>query len=234
MTSRIRRINWLRIWREWRGFVLFIICMFLFRSAIADWNQVPSSSMRPSILDGDRIVVDKMAYDLRVPFTLVRMVQWAHPQRGDIVTFPSPLDEELFVKRVIGIPGDTVQLRNNRLEINDIVADYTPISKEEQSNFYVPDASRFRLFKEEILGSSRVIMLSRRQRDPSYSSFEPITLGENEYLMLGDNRDLSSDFRKIGVVTRERIVGRAHAVAFSLDLKNYWIPRLDRLFNNID
>ena len=208
--------------------------MFLFRSAIADWNQVPSSSMRPSILDGDRIVVDKMAYDLRVPFTLVRMVQWTHPQRGDIVTFPSPLDEELFVKRVIGIPGDTVQLRNNRLEINDIVADYTPISKEEQSNFYVPDASRFRLFKEEILGSSRVIMLSRSQRDPSYSSFEPITLGENEYLMLGDNRDLSSDFRKIGVVTRERIVGRAHAVAFSLDLKNYWIPRLDRLFNNID
>lgn len=190
--------------------------------------------MRPSILDGDRIVVDKMAYDLRVPFTLVRMVQWGHPQRGDIVTFPSPLDEELFVKRVIGIPGDTVQLRNNRLEINDIVANYTPVSKEEQDNFYVPDASRFRLFKEEILGSSRVIMLSRRQRDPSYSSFEPITLGENEYLMLGDNRDLSSDFRKIGVVTRERIVGRAHAVAFSLDLKNYWIPRPDRLFNNID
>ena len=136
MTSKIRRINWLRIWREWRGFVLFIICMFLFRSAIADWNQVPSSSMRPSILDGDRIVVDKMAYDLRVPFTLVRMVQWGHPQRGDIVTFPSPLDEELFVKRVIGIPGDTVQLRNNRLEINDIVANYTPcIGKKSKTIF---------------------------------------------------------------------------------------------------
>lgn len=234
MVERIRTINWRRIWREWRGFVLFIICMFLFRSAIADWNQVPSSSMRPTILDGDRIVVDKMAYDLRVPFTLVRMVQWAHPKRGDIVTFPSPLDEELFVKRVIGIPGDKVELRRNRLMINDVVADYTPVSKEDQAKFYIPDATKFRLLKEEILGSSRVIMWARTPRDPLYRSFDPITLGENQYLMLGDNRDLSSDFRKIGVVTRERIVGRAHAVAFSLDLKNYWIPRLDRLFNNID
>ena len=207
--------------------------MFLFRSAIADWNQVPSSSMRPSILDGDRIVVDKMAYDLRVPFTLKRMVQWSHPHRGDIVTFPSPLDEELFVKRVVGIPGDVVQLNRNRLIVNGQVATYTPIPQDQLVDFYIPQDREFRLFREEILGSERIIMLAQFAREPSYASFGPVTLGEDEYLMLGDNRDFSSDFRRIGVVTRERIIGRAHAVAFSLDLDNYWIPRFDRMFNNI-
>ena len=67
-----------RYWREWRGFVLFIVVMLLFRSAIADWNQVPTGSMIPSILEGDRIVVDKLAYDLRVPFTFVRLARWRH------------------------------------------------------------------------------------------------------------------------------------------------------------
>ncbi|MCY4655958.1 MAG: signal peptidase I, partial [Gammaproteobacteria bacterium] len=219
--SRLRKF-----WREWRGFVVFIICMFLFRSAIADWNQVPSSSMRPSILDGDRIVVDKMAYGIRVPFTLIRVWQWSHPNRGDIVTFPSPVDDELFVKRVVGIPGDEVQLNRNRLIINGHVATYTPVPEEEHAGFYVPEERTFRLFREEILDSSRIIMLARDARDPGYASFGPVTLGEDEYLMLGDNRDNSSDFRRIGVVTRDRIIGRAHAVAFSLDLNNYWLPRL--------
>ena len=189
--------------------------------------------MRPSILDGDRIVVDKMAYDLRVPFTLKRMVQWSHPHRGDIVTFPSPLDEELFVKRVVGIPGDVVQLNRNRLIVNGQVATYTPIPQDQLVDFYIPQDREFRLFREEILGSERIIMLAQFAREPSYASFGPVTLGEDEYLMLGDNRDFSSDFRRIGVVTRERIIGRAHAVAFSLDLDNYWIPRFDRMFNNI-
>ena len=79
--------------------------MVVFRSAVADWNQVPSGSMKPSILVGDRIVVDKLAYDLRIPFTLTRIARWAEPHRGDVVTFPSPRDETLYVKRVIGDAG---------------------------------------------------------------------------------------------------------------------------------
>ena len=104
-----------KIWREWRGFFVFVAVMLVFRSAIADWNQVPSGSMKPSILAGDRIVVDKLAYDLRVPFTLTRITRWSEPRRGDIVTFPSPKDERLFVKRIVGIPGDQVELRRNQL-----------------------------------------------------------------------------------------------------------------------
>ena len=101
------------LWRDWRGFVVFIFVMVIFRSAVADWNQVPSGSMLPSILIGDRVVVDKLAYDLRVPLTLTRVARWDNPQRSDIVTFQSPKDGLLLIKRVIGIPGDIVSLQDN-------------------------------------------------------------------------------------------------------------------------
>ena len=117
-----------RPWQGWRGFFLFIAIMLVFRSAIADWNQVPSGSMKPSILVGDRIVVDKLAYDLRVPFTLRRLARWAEPRRGDVVTFPSPIDERLNVKRILGLPGDVVELRDNHLVINGQDADYAELS----------------------------------------------------------------------------------------------------------
>ena len=117
-----------RFLREWRGFFLFLVVMLVFRSAIADWNQVPSGSMIPSILVGDRIVVDKLAYDLRVPFTLLRVARWADPDRSDVVTFESPKDGKLLVKRVVGIPGDEVQMLDNRLIINGEPAEYTEIA----------------------------------------------------------------------------------------------------------
>ena len=101
-------------WRDWRGFIGFVAFMLVFRSAIADWNHVPSSSMLPSILIGDRVIVNKLAYDLRIPFTFIRVTQWADPERSDIVTFESPKDGRLMIKRVIGLPGDTISLRDNR------------------------------------------------------------------------------------------------------------------------
>ena len=80
--SKIRQF-----WREWRTLTIFLIVMVLFRSAIADWNQVPSGSMKPTILEGDRVVVNKLAYDLKVPFTTWHLREWADPERGEIVTF---------------------------------------------------------------------------------------------------------------------------------------------------
>ena len=99
-------------WLEWRTLVIFLIVMVLFRSAIADWNQVPSGSMKPTILEGDRVVVNKLAYDLKVPFTTWHVAQWADPKRGEIVTFYSPDDEKLLIKRVIGVPGECVESMN--------------------------------------------------------------------------------------------------------------------------
>src|SRR4051812_45609895 len=89
-----------------------------FKSAIADWNIVPTGSMNPTILEGDRIFVNKLAFGLKLPFTSVQVAQWSDPTRGDIVVFASPIDGTRLVKRCVGLPGDTVQMIDNRLLIN--------------------------------------------------------------------------------------------------------------------
>ena len=222
-----------RLWRDWRGFILFIAIMVVFRSAIADWNQVPSGSMKPSILVGDRIVVDKLAYDLRIPFTLTRIARWAEPGRGDVVTFPSPRDETLYVKRVIGLPGDVVELRRNHLYINGEAARYTELTDDEIAAIDVQQKSRYRFYREEIGPMSHVIMLRLDRELSSYQSFAPIEVPPHGYLMLGDNRDDSGDFRAIGWVDRERILGRAHAIAFSFDADRHYAPRFARFFEGL-
>ena len=157
-----------KIWRDWRGLLLFVAVMLVFRSAVADWNQVPSGSMKPGILDGDRIVVDKLAWDLRVPFTDMRIAQWSNPGRGDVVTFVNPLDGRLFVKRVVAVPGDVVELRMKQLLINGERAKYTPLAKEVVRDLPIDNPHRYRFYREDLLGESRVVMMhsepGRRQR----------------------------------------------------------------------
>lgn len=218
------------IWRDWRGFVLFIVVMLIFRSAIADWNQVPSGSMQPTILIGDRIVVDKLAYDLRIPFTLRRLARWHEPERGDVVTFPSPKNEQLLVKRIVGIPGDVVSLKNNLLTINGVQASYSTLEGESVPPGAISGPYPFRFLTETILGNTRMIMLEPSSLVAGVTSFGPVTVPAGQYLMLGDNRDNSHDSRYIGFVDRDRILGRAETVAFSLDYDNYFRPRSERFF----
>jgi signal peptidase I len=214
-----------RIWGEWRGFVAFVVVMLVFRSAVADWNQVPSGSMLPSILVGDRIVVDKLAYDLRVPFTLLRVASWRAPERGDVVTFTSPENDMLMVKRIIGLPGDEVSMRHNRLTINGTTATYSAVPAEDAP---VPLQPHYGLYVEDILGSQRHVMLRDDDAQSFVSSFQTTRVPPDHYLMLGDNRDNSRDSRAIGFVPRDRILGRAKAIAFSLNYENYYAPRMDR------
>ncbi len=108
-----------RLWKEWRITFLFIVLVVIpVKSSLADWNWVPTGSMNPTILEGDLIYVNKMAYDLRVPLTLHRLAEWSDPERGDIVICFSPDDGTRLVKRVIGRPGETVEMRDNTLFLN--------------------------------------------------------------------------------------------------------------------
>ncbi len=222
----IRQHRW---WREWRNFALFIAIMLIFRSAVADWNHVPSGSMIPSILEGDRIVVDKLAYGLRIPFTLTSIARWGEPQRGDVVTFESPVNDILLVKRVIGIPGDIVAMQDNRLIVNGEPASYRRPDDSEYKwlvEYASPDVD---IYRERSHGNERFVMLRKRPSDLP-TSFPPVQVPQGQYLMLGDNRDNSQDSRVIGFVDGQRITGRAHSVAFSLDYNNYLVPRADRFF----
>src|SRR5262247_3719297 len=114
LRSRARR--W---WRnEIRPLLVMAVTLFAVRSYLADWNDVPTGSMKPTILEGDRVYVNKMAYDLNIPFTTINLAEWDAPHRGEIVVFYSPRDGQRLVKRVIGLPGDTIELRDNNLLLN--------------------------------------------------------------------------------------------------------------------
>ncbi len=219
---------------EWRGVWLFIAIMLVFRSAIADWNQVPSGSMIPSILVGDRILVDKLAYSLRIPFTLQRLAHWAEPAHGDVVTFVSPLDDRLLVKRVIGLPGDLVALQGNALSINGKLATYRELTAAEVGIEGGDPHPSQRYFQESILGANHLIMLHPEGRSTSDRNLPPSVVPQGHYLVLGDNRDNSEDSRAIGFVDAKRILGRATAVAFSLDYEDFYKPRPQRFMAELD
>src|SRR5215831_15298421 len=105
-TLQVRAGKW---WKQTvRPLLIVALIIFSIRSSLADWNDVPTGSMKPTILEGDRIFVNKLAYDLKVPFTTWHVAEWSNPKRGEIVVFDSPKDGQRLVKRVIGVPGDTV------------------------------------------------------------------------------------------------------------------------------
>ncbi|AMV42841.1 S26 family signal peptidase [Paraburkholderia caribensis] len=219
-----------RLWREYKSLVAFIVLMVLFRSAIADWNVVPSGSMLPTIREGDRILVDKMAYDLRVPLTHIAIAHLHEPQRGDIVTIDSSAAHELIVKRLIGLPGDIVAMRDNVLYVNGVRASYQPVALAPLPG---DAASPGDYLTERFAGVAHVVRLSEVAPSPR-RSFDPVTVPAGEYLMLGDNRDDSADSRYFGFFPREELMGRTRRVAFSLDPDHFYEPRFDRFGARLD
>jgi len=220
-------------WNEYRGLFILLTVIVLFRSAIADWNQVPTGSMKPTILEGDRVVVNKLAYDLKIPFTSWQVQAWADPTPGEIVTFYSPKDEKLLIKRVIGTPGDVISMRNNQLFFNNKPASYGLLDTEMIQQLDLYQRHHHSFFFEQ-LGNQRYPVMMRPSQPNGYNSFGPVEVPEGFYLMLGDNRDNSADFRAIGLVPREKIVGRAHTVAFSVDYDDYYLPRQDRFIRPLE
>src|SRR6184192_162450 len=120
-----------KVFYEARVFILMLLVISSLRSALADWNDVPTGSMKPTIQEGDRVVVNKLAYDLKVPFTMIEVAKWGDPKRGDIVVLFSPEDGTRLVKRVVGVPGDRIELRDNQLLVNGVAASWKSIGQQE-------------------------------------------------------------------------------------------------------
>lgn len=207
-----------------KGFITFMLCMVMFRSAVADWNVVPTGSMQPTIRIGDRILVDKAAYDIRLPLTHISLMHLADPQRGDIVVLDSHAADERLVKRVVGLPGDEVAMRSNVLYINGHAASYAPAG---YSGIHddLKDPARYAI--EHLDGLQHAVRLSANWPSPA-SNFGPVKVPAGQYLLLGDNRDNSRDSRYLGFFARNEIVGRSRYVVASLDPDHHYLPRSHR------
>ncbi|XQF91982.1 signal peptidase I [Pseudoalteromonas espejiana] len=205
-----------KFWKNNRSLIVFIALMSVFRSAVADWYEVPTGSMKPTILEGDRILTDKMAYDLRIPFTHIPLVKLADPKTGDIIVFDSQAADNRLIKRVIGVPGDTVALYNNELVINGVKLKYNNL----QSNVDSLDKI------EDLNGHKHTIRVANI---PSrLSGFNKITIPDDYYLAMGDNRDHSADSRVIGLIPRSELLGKAERIIVSLDYDDNYLPRKNR------
>ena len=201
--------SWAKEVRSTGGMLLIL---FSIRSVLADWNPVPTGSMKPTIQEGDVVWINKLAYDLKVPFTTWHLAEWSNPDRGDVVVFFEPKHDQRYVKRVVGLPGDVVELRENQVILNGRPLEWS-----------LSDG----IHGEEQLGEHRHAMMTQPQI-PAMRSFPPTRVPEGHYFVMGDNRDNSLDSRFIGTIERKRIIGRVSGVFVSGDPEHLYRPRFDR------
>lgn len=224
--------RWNRLWGEWiKPFLMVLIVVGSLRSAVADWNDVPTGSMRPTILEGERIFVNKLAYDLKVPFTRLRLFEWSAPERGDVVVLYSPADGKRLVKRVVGLPGDKLAIYNGYLYINGDRAEYQPFAEGDKTALGLEADHREEVVWESLGQRSHPVTWTPLHRVmPNYG---PLVVPPDSYFVMGDNRDNSRDSRVFGFVDRQLIVGEALAVVVSLDPQESYSPRWSRFFTGL-
>jgi signal peptidase I len=216
---------------ENRGFIAFLLCFGFFRLAIADWNPIPSGSMRPTLLEGDVVLVNRLAYDFKIPLTDTIVFSTGTPQRGDVVTFTSPKDGVRLIKRLIAIPGDTVEMRDEILYINGSPAQYlqpSVVSEPLENGISTPAIRAI----ERIADKSHLVQIMPNVQ--AMRNFPPMVVPQNAYFFLGDNRNNSADSRYIGYVPRNLLIGRAHHIVVSANIKGDWLPRFDRIAQSIE
>jgi signal peptidase I len=229
---RLRRFaSWL--WTQWvRPLAVPLLCVAAAKSSLADINYVPSGSMEPTILPGDVVVINKLAYDLRVPFTFARLARWSEPQRGDVVVCFAPDTGTRLVKRVVAVPGDTLELRADTLVINGHAARYAALPETVRQRISDDDRPGAVVARETVAGRGHTVMALPNR--PALRSFGPITVPAGEFFVMGDNRDNSHDSRFFGLMSRRAIIGKVDAVAVSADLDHWLRPRFERCFNGLE
>jgi signal peptidase I len=203
--------------RDFLFYMVFLLVFVCIRSSVFASYHVPTGSMNPTILEGDFFFTNKLAYRLKVPFTKTSVVEWKVPERGDMVIFKFPENErELYTKRVIGIPGDTVEIRDGQIVLN---GSKVPLEKDS-----VKDGKTY--FKETLGGREYKI---QRLRGRSYmADMPPVAVPEGHIFVMGDNRDNSYDSRGWGCLSLKNVEGEIFARWFSFDLKKLR-PRLERI-----
>jgi signal peptidase I len=179
--------------RELVTIVVAIAIVVTARTSLADHYIVPSESMEPTVEVQDHILVDKLAYGLRLPLIDTNVVTLGDPARGDVVVLTSPEDGRVLLKRVVAIPGDRVEVRGGRLELNGAA---------------VPIELRDHQLRESLGKNAHPVSLAAGGGPP----LGPLVIPHDKFLVMGDNRGNSLDGRYFGLVSRASIFGRAEGV----------------------
>jgi signal peptidase I len=182
-----------RLARELLMIAAVALVLMSARSSLADHYRVPTGSMQPTVEIDDRILVNKAAYGLRVPFTNAYVTRFDGPAIGDVVVLDSPEQAKVLLKRVVGIPGTRVEVRGGHISIDDKPA---PVARRADGLY-------------ERLGDAVHQLRLSHGGGPDYG---PVTIPDGSYLVMGDNRGDSHDGREFGLVSREAILGRAIGV----------------------
>jgi signal peptidase I len=181
--------------------IVIVIIVLLIRTFVAQAYNIPSGSMKPTLLVGDFILVNKLVY------------RFSEPQRGDIVVFKYPIDPNIdFIKRIIALPGEEVEVRNNQVFINGKPLPLIEVGRGEENGLR-------KVIYEEVLPEGKKHKVQFYEDFPfSKRDFGPVVVPPNHYFVMGDNRDNSEDSRYWGFVPRENIVGKAFVIYFSGDV----------------
>jgi signal peptidase I len=206
-----------------KSLAILVLVIFAFRWSVVSPYHVPTASMEPTIKVGDRLLALKLAYDFKIPFTDIALAKWAEPKRGDIIVFRYPEDPDIdYVKRVVGIAGDKLQIKNDILYIN---GEAQPRESHDFDRTILDDiedtADIKMLYREKLADVDHWVMQNKPgQRHFTGSDWpangEPYTVPKESVFVMGDNRDNSTDSRKWFEVPRSYIRGKAMFVIWSL------------------
>lgn len=205
-----------------------LLLVFSARSFAYESYRIPSGSLKPTLLVGDFIIVNKYDYGIRLPVIHSKIIPINEPKRGDIVAFRKPTDVSTYlIKRVIGIPGDHITYTNKVLYINgqEIPQQFDKFSTDKNE-----DAESWQVIQkqENLLGIKHGIYQIPSKQNDDFETIVP----KGKYFMMGDNRDVSADSRYWGFMPEENIIGKASRIWMSLDLDNRSI-RWDRFGEKI-
>ena len=201
-------INRKSTFREYAEALAIAVLLALFiRTFVVQAFKIPSGSMKPTLIIGDHLLVNKFTYGIKIPLIDRFIIQLDKPKRGDIVVFKYPKDESKdFIKRVIGIEGDVVEIQSDILYVNGEKIDTEYVSKYIDED--ISGAERY----EESFGESKHYILDQYI---NYEDFGPVTVPENSIFVMGDNRDNSQDSRYWGFVSLNKIKGKALIIYWS-------------------
>ncbi len=217
-----RRGFWLRL-------LTAVLVVLLLRALVLDWHYVPSGSMLPNIEPGDRILVNKLAYNLNLPFVTNSPLRWNQPERGELVTFTAPGDGRRYVKRVLGVPGDRIAVQDGKVWLNRQPLHYAPLPPQATAQATGSSVAMPDLYRECWGGQQHWIQLHSGQPAPVLREMQ---IPDGHFLMLGDNRHRSEDSRSLGLVAASLLQGRVLKVLYGLD-EGGW-PRRGRWLHPLE